>query len=40
VVVGEGAAVGGDGELTLVGREARVDDGAELLPGARWPEPS
>src|SRR3954452_8924177 len=40
VVVGAGATVGGHGEITLVGREARVDDGAELPAGARLPEPS
>jgi glucose-1-phosphate adenylyltransferase len=39
VVVGEGATVGGDGDITLVGRESRVEDGAELTPGARLPEP-
>jgi glucose-1-phosphate adenylyltransferase len=40
VVVGAGATVGGHGEITLVGREATVDDGAELPAGARLPEPS
>jgi glucose-1-phosphate adenylyltransferase len=39
VQVGERATVGGDGEITLVGREARVADGAELAAGARLPEP-
>src|SRR3954471_1603425 len=39
VVVGEGARVGGDGDITLVGRESRVEDGAELAPGAHLPEP-
>jgi glucose-1-phosphate adenylyltransferase len=39
VVVGGGATVGGDGEITLVGREATVDDGASLPAGARLPEP-
>jgi glucose-1-phosphate adenylyltransferase len=39
VVVGEGATVGGHGDITLVGRESRVEDGAELTPGARLPEP-
>src|SRR4051794_4397408 len=40
VVVGAGATVGGHGDITLVGREATVDDGAELAAGARLPEPS
>jgi glucose-1-phosphate adenylyltransferase len=39
VVIGAGATVGGDGEITLVGREATVDDGASLPAGARLPEP-
>ena len=39
VEVGERATVGGDGDITLVGREARVEDGAELAAGARLPEP-
>ena len=39
VVVGAGATVGGDGEISLVGREARVADGAQLAAGARLPEP-
>ncbi|MGY1854996.1 glucose-1-phosphate adenylyltransferase family protein [Modestobacter sp. SYSU DS0290] len=39
VVVGERATVGGDGEITLVGRRAHVEDGAELPAGARFPEP-
>ena len=39
VEVGRGATVGGDGEITLVGRQARVEDGAHLAPGARLPEP-
>lgn len=39
VVVGERATVGGDGDITLVGRESRVEDGAELAAGARLPEP-
>jgi glucose-1-phosphate adenylyltransferase len=39
VQVGERATVGGDGEITLVGREFRVADGAELAAGARLPEP-
>jgi glucose-1-phosphate adenylyltransferase len=38
VDVGERATVGGDGEITLVGLEARVDDGAEVPAGAVWPE--
>jgi glucose-1-phosphate adenylyltransferase len=39
VDVGRGAAVGGDGDITLVGRRARVDDGAEIAAGARFPDP-
>lgn len=39
VEVGERATVGGDGDITLVGREARVPNGAELAAGARLPEP-
>ena len=39
VVVGERATVGGDGDLTLVGREAEVRAGTTLAPGARLPEP-
>jgi glucose-1-phosphate adenylyltransferase len=39
VDVGERATVGGDGEITLVGRQARVDAGAERAAGARLPEP-
>jgi glucose-1-phosphate adenylyltransferase len=39
VDVGERAVVGGDGEITLVGRRARVGDGTEVAAGARFPEP-
>ena len=39
VEVGERATVGGDGDITLVGRESRVEDGVELPAGARLPEP-
>jgi glucose-1-phosphate adenylyltransferase len=39
VDVGRGARVGGDGDITLVGRRARVEDGSELPAGARYPEP-
>lgn len=39
VDVGHDASVGGDGEITLVGRAARVADGTELAAGARFPEP-
>src|SRR3954470_7579232 len=39
VDVGERAVIGGDGDITLVGRQARVEDGAELAPGAHLPEP-
>ena len=39
VDVGRGATVGGDGDITLVGRRARVEDGSEVPAGARYPEP-
>ncbi|MGY1689397.1 glucose-1-phosphate adenylyltransferase family protein [Geodermatophilus sp. SYSU D01105] len=39
VDVGERASVGGDGEITLVGREAAVEAGAELPAGSRLPDP-
>ena len=39
VDVGRDATVGGDGDITLVGSRARVEDGAELPAGARYPEP-
>ena len=39
VDVGKGASVGGDGDITLVGRRASVEAGAELTAGARFPEP-
>jgi glucose-1-phosphate adenylyltransferase len=39
VVVGECATVGGDGEVTLVGRRAEVEAGSELRAGARFPDP-
>jgi glucose-1-phosphate adenylyltransferase len=39
VDVGRGATVGGNGDIALVGRRARVEDGAELPAGARYPEP-
>jgi glucose-1-phosphate adenylyltransferase len=39
VQVGEGARVGGDGDITLVGRRARVPDGGEVAAGARLPDP-
>jgi glucose-1-phosphate adenylyltransferase len=38
VEVGEGAEVGGDGDITLVGREASIEAGAQLAAGARYPE--
>jgi glucose-1-phosphate adenylyltransferase len=40
VDVGSGASVGGDGEITLVGRARRVADGARLPAGARFPDPA
>ena len=39
VEVGERATVGGDGDITLVGREAKVPDGGEVPAGGRLPEP-
>ena len=39
VDVGAGASVGGDGDITLVGRRASVAADAELAAGARFPEP-
>jgi glucose-1-phosphate adenylyltransferase len=39
VEVGARATVGGDGDIALVGREARVDDGGEVPAGGRLPEP-
>jgi glucose-1-phosphate adenylyltransferase len=39
VDVGEKATVGGDGDITLVGRKAEVEAGAFLPAGARFPEP-
>jgi glucose-1-phosphate adenylyltransferase len=39
VDVGEGASVGGEGEVTLVGREASVAAGSEVPAGARYPDP-
>jgi glucose-1-phosphate adenylyltransferase len=39
VEVGEEASVGGDGDITLVGREARVEPGSQVAAGARLPDP-
>jgi glucose-1-phosphate adenylyltransferase len=39
VQVGERAVVGGDGDVTLVGRRARVQAGSEVPAGARLPDP-
>jgi glucose-1-phosphate adenylyltransferase len=39
VDVGERATVGGDGEITLVGRQAKVGAGSQLAAGARLPDP-
>ncbi|SDX72782.1 glucose-1-phosphate adenylyltransferase [Modestobacter sp. DSM 44400] len=39
VEVGEGAVVGGDGDITLVGRQAKVEAGSKLAAGARLPDP-
>jgi glucose-1-phosphate adenylyltransferase len=39
VDIGKQAVVGGDGDITLVGRRARVGEGTEVAAGARYPEP-
>ncbi|WP_448625682.1 glucose-1-phosphate adenylyltransferase family protein [Geodermatophilus sp. URMC 64] len=39
VDVGKGCAVGGDGDITLVGRAARLDPGTTVEAGARFPDP-
>ncbi len=39
VVVGEGASVGGEGDIALVGRAAELAAGAVVEAGGRWPEP-
>ncbi|HEY4624669.1 MAG TPA: glucose-1-phosphate adenylyltransferase family protein [Blastococcus sp.] len=39
VHVGEEAVVGGDGDITLVGRRVRLEDGSEVTAGARLPDP-
>lgn len=39
VDVGERAAVGGEGEVTLIGQRARIDAGSRVAAGARVPEP-
>jgi glucose-1-phosphate adenylyltransferase len=39
VDVGPGSSVGGDGDVALVGRAARLPAGTELAAGARHPEP-
>jgi glucose-1-phosphate adenylyltransferase len=38
VEVGERAEVGGEGDVTLVGRAARLDAGTVVAAGGRWPE--
>ena len=38
VDVGERAEVGGPGDITLVGRAARLDAGTAVAAGTRWPE--
>src|SRR3954447_4732811 len=37
--VGEEAVVGGDGDITLVGRRVRLEDGSEVTAGGRPPRP-
>ncbi|SEP27704.1 glucose-1-phosphate adenylyltransferase family protein [Trujillonella endophytica] len=39
VDVGAGCSVGGDGDITLLGRGVRVPDGTEVPAGARFPDP-
>jgi glucose-1-phosphate adenylyltransferase len=39
VEVGRGATVGGDGDITLVGLQTRVEAGSEVPAGARLPDP-
>jgi glucose-1-phosphate adenylyltransferase len=39
VEVGEQASIGGDGDITLVGRRAQLAPGAEVAAGARFPDP-
>jgi glucose-1-phosphate adenylyltransferase len=39
VVVGRGATVGGDGDVSLLGRRVEVPEGAEVAAGARYPDP-
>ena len=39
VEIGEEAQIGSDGDVTLIGRAARVDAGTEVPAGARLPEP-
>ena len=39
VEVGKGASVGGDGDITLVGRRATVKAESQLPAGARLPDP-
>ena len=39
VDVGRGATVGGEGDVTLVGRAVTVAEGTEVPSGARYPDP-
>lgn len=39
VDIGERAAVGGDAEVTLIGRRARIDAGSHVPAGTRVPDP-
>jgi glucose-1-phosphate adenylyltransferase len=39
VEVGKGASVGGDGDITLVGRRAKVKADSQVAAGARLPDP-
>jgi glucose-1-phosphate adenylyltransferase len=39
VDVGRGCSVGGDGDITLLGRRAQLAEGTEVPAGARYPDP-
>src|SRR3954468_22182928 len=39
VDVGKGCSIGGDGDIALVGRAARLDAGTSVRAGGRFPEP-
>jgi glucose-1-phosphate adenylyltransferase len=39
VDVGRGCTVGGEGDITLIGLRARLEEGTEIPAGARYPDP-